>query len=202
MKYLFILLLLSGCGSNTEVKEEVVINKPEAVKISHRGYNENRIDGFASAIYSGYKILEADVRLRNGIPVLLHDDVDCECDTLESLLILSRDNGVKLFVEFKEKSAIDASLELISKYNVDVVLTSFNSKDLNYINSVSNYELGYISEGSVDWPALPAIDYLIINQNHIDQCIDGVKCAAWTITNQKQYNKIKLKVDYVIEDRY
>ena len=202
MKYLFILLLLSGCGSNTETKEEVVIKKSEAVKISHRGYNENRIDGFSSAIYSGYKILEADVRLRNGIPVLLHDDIYCECDTLESLLILARDNGIKLFIEFKETAAIDSSLELISQYNVDVVLTSFSSKDLNYINSVSNYELGYISEGSVDWSSLPTIDYLIINQNHIDQCIDGVKCAAWTITNQEQYNKIKLKVDYVIENKY
>lgn len=195
MKYIFIILLLAGC-------EPIEVTGDAAVKVSHRGYGENSIDGFASAIYSGYKILETDVRLRGGVPVLLHDDVNCPCDTLESLLILASDNGVKLFIEFKESAAIDPSLELISKYNVDVVLASFKAKDLNYINSVSNYSLAYISGGKVDWDALPVIDYLMINQNHIDQCIEGVKCAAWTITNKAQYDKIKYLVDYVIEDRY
>ena len=201
MKYIFIILLLAGCNSNTETKEVVMV-EPVAVKVSHRGYNENRIDGFASAIYAGYKVLETDVRLRGGVPVLLHDDIDCDCDTLESLLILASDNGIKLFIEFKERAAIDSSLELISKYNVDVVLASFSSKDLNYINSVSNYSLGYITGGNVDWSVLPAIDVLMISKNHIDECIEGVKCAAWTISNQSQYDKIKLLVDYVIEDKY
>lgn len=197
MKYLFIVLFLFGCDSQE-------VNEPtEAVKISHRGYDENKLGGFKAAINDNYTILEADIRLRGGIPVLIHDDIDCgNCDALESLLMLASDNGVTLFLEFKERAAIDLSLDLINQYNVDVVLTSFSYNDLIYINSVSNYSLGYISGGGVDWDKLPIIDYLIINQNHIDECVAMVKCVAWTITNQEQHDKISHKVDYVIEDRY
>lgn len=202
MKYLFILLLLTGCGSEAETAP-VIVETPGAVKISHRGYDENKLSGFVAAVNDGYTILETDVRLRDGVPVLLHDDVDCDdCSNLESLLVFAQDNGITLFIEFKENAAIDLSLELINKYNVDVVLASFYYKDLIYINSISNYSLGYISEGNIDWSALPVIDYLIISQNNIDQCIDGVKCAAWTITNNEQYEKVKLNADYVIEDKY
>ena len=199
MKFIFlILILITGCNAETESLE-----KKEAVKISHRGYEENKLPGFIAAFNDGYGILETDVRLRGGKPVLLHDDVDCDdCSSLERLLMFAQGNSVILFIELKERAAIDLSLELISSYNVDVVLTSFSASDLVYINSVSNYPLGFITSKDYDLSKLPVIDYLIISQSNIDKCIEGIKCVAWTITNKEQYDKIKLSVDYVVEDKY
>ncbi len=200
MKYLFILLLLTGCNAKTAY---VATEKNEAVKVSHRGYDENKLSGFVAAVNDGYKVLETDVRLRNGKPVLLHDDIDCEdCSSLESLLVFAQDSGVKLFIEFKERAAIDLSLKLIGEYNVDVVLISFSASDLIYINSISNYPLGFITSKNYDLAKLPTIDYLIISKSNIDKCVDVIKCVAWTITSKEQHDKVKLSVDYIIEDKY
>ena len=90
--YIFIYLLLSGCQPEQ-------YNGPVAEKISHRGYDENKINGFIEAINDGYSILEADVRLRNNTPTLLHDDKACsDCSTLSELLELAQNKGIILFL--------------------------------------------------------------------------------------------------------
>lgn len=194
---LFFLLLIS-CGESSTSK-----NLSLAELISHRGLNENKLDGFQAAIVYGYRFLEADVRIRDGIPILLHDDIEClDCSTLVDLLELAEQEGVTLFLEFKEFRAIDESLKLINQFNVDVVLISNDADNLIYINSVSNYSLGYITLSDYDLTNLPSIDYLLINHPHINKCLEGIKCVAWTITKYKQYNKVKHKVDYVIADLF
>lgn len=194
---LFFLFLIS-CGESSTPK-----NLPLAELISHRGLNENKLDGFQAAIVYGYRFLEADVRIRDGIPVLLHDDIEClDCTTLVDLLVLAEQKGITLFLEFKEFRAIDESLKLISQYNVDVVLISDDADDLIYINSVSNYSLGYITLSDFDLTSLPSIDYLFIYHSHVNKCLKEIKCVAWTITKYKQYNKVKYKVDYVIADLF
>lgn len=105
-------------------------------------------------------------------------------------------------MEFKEFRAIDESLKLISQFNVDVVLISTVADDLIYINSVSNYSLGYITLSDFDLANLPSIDYLLIYHSDINKCLEEIKCVAWTITKKKQYNKVKYKVDYVIADLF
>ena len=186
------LLVVSGCGDTYP---------DEAEKISHRGYGDNSIKGFELAIADGFKMIEADVRLR-GEPVLLHDDIEAVADTLESLLLLSESSGVKLFIEFKDYASITPSLELISKYNVDVVLTSFNVAHLKLINSVSNYPLGYITNKEFNLAELPPIDYLIISQAHVERCPDFIYCVAWTIKTQSQLDAVKHKADFVMVDRF
>lgn len=193
-----LLLLLMSCGESSTSKD-----LPLAELISHRGLNENKFDGFHAAIVYGYRLLEADVRIRNGIPVLLHDDIEClDCTALVDLLELAEQEEVTLFLEFKEFKAIDASLALISQFNVDVVLISNNANDLIYINSVSNYSLGYITLSDYDLASLPSIDYLLIDHQQVNKCLDGIKCVAWTVTKRKQFDKIKHKVDYVITDLF
>ncbi|TWX56955.1 glycerophosphodiester phosphodiesterase [Colwellia hornerae] len=192
---LFSLLLLS-CGGDD-------VNAPEAEKISHRGYNENRLDGFVAAINDGFKFIETDIRIREGKPILLHDDVECsDCTHLAELLALAQNNDVTLFLEFKESEAIDVSLQIISQYNVDVVLSSFKVSDLVYINSISDYSLAFITSSYYDLANLPSIDYLIINQVNIDKCVATIKCVAWTIHNGIQYYDVMYKVDYVMVDHY
>ena len=187
-----------SCGESTTPKD-----LPLAELVSHRGLNENKLDGFRAAIIYGYRFVEADVRIRDGIPVLLHDNIQCsDCTTLVELLELAEQKEITLFLEFKEFKAINESLELISQFNIDVVLLSNDVDDLIYINSVSNYELGYITLSDYDLTSLPSIDYLLVSHSHINKCIEGIKCVAWTVTNKKQYDKIKYKVDYVIADLF
>ena len=57
-------LLLMSCGESTTPKD-----LPLAELVSHRGLNENKLDGFRAAIIYGYHFVEADVRIRDGIPV-------------------------------------------------------------------------------------------------------------------------------------
>ena len=181
--------------------------------ISHRGYNENKLDGFKAAIKDGYTILEVDIRLRNNKPVLLHDNIDCsDCTELVELLKLAEDKNIQLFLEFKELKAINPSLELITQYNVDVVLISFSVEHLIHLNSLSNYPLGLISNENFSLQEAPAIDYLVIHHLHIDKCIEDILCAAWGISHKNpfdknessgdRFNKIKHQVDYLIIDRY
>jgi glycerophosphoryl diester phosphodiesterase len=191
-------LLLISCGESSSSK-----NLPIAELVSHRGLNENKLDGFLAAIIYGYRFVEADVRIRDGIPILLHDDIDClDCTTLVELLELAEQKDITLFLEFKEFKAIDESLELISQFNLDVVLLSNDADALIYINSVSNYSLGYITLSDYDLTSLPSIDYLLIDHSHIDKCVEGIKCVAWTVTKKNQYDKLKYKVDYVIADLF
>ena len=192
-----ILLFLIGCGTDK------VAEGPVAEQISHRGYNDNKLNGFISAIQDGFTKLEADVRLREEKPVLLHDNIPCSyCTPLVDLLELAQNNNTTLFLEFKEFKAIPISLELINKYNVNVVLTSFNLEHLTYINSTSNYSLGFITNEHFNLEDLPLIDYLIINQEHTNKCIPYIKCIAWDIKNNKQYNRVKYNVDFIIVDKY
>lgn len=194
---LFLLFLMSCGGSSTSQ------NSPLAELISHRGLNENKLDGFQAAIVYGYRFLEADVRIREGIPVLLHDDIEClDCTNLVDLLVLAEQKGVTLFLEFKEFRAIDESLNLINQFNVDVVLISNDADDLIYINAISNYSLGYITLSDYDLSSLPSIDYLLIYYSQVNKCFEGIKCVAWTIKKNKQFNKVKYKVDYVIADLF
>jgi len=193
---LLLLFLLNGC----EAKQSP---QPVAELISHRGYNNNKLDGFVTAIQDGFSILETDIRLRNEEPVLLHDNIACSnCTTLVELLELAQDKGVVLFLEFKEFKAIEPSLKLISQYSVDVVLTSFNSEHLKYINSLSNHSLGFITTEHFSLEYLPVLDYVIINRLHIDKCPAFIKCVAWGVYNKKQFNQVKYKVDYAIIDKY
>ena len=147
--------------------------------------------------------METDVRLRNGQAVLLHDNVDCtNCPQLIELLELAQSKGITLFIEFKEFKAIDISLELLSKYNVEVVLTSFEPAHLKYLNASSNYSLGLITNESFDLENLPWVDYLLIQYMHIDKCPALIECVAWGISNKSQLNEIKYKADYAVIDRF
>jgi glycerophosphoryl diester phosphodiesterase len=188
--------LLNGCNSNQE-------NAPIAERISHRGYDENKISGFITAIQDGYTILESDVRLRDEEPILLHNNEACsDCSSLAELLDLALAHNIKLIIEFKEFKAIRPSLELISQYNVDVVLTSFNKDHLTYINANSNHSLGFITHENYNLDELPIIDYLLINQLHIKKCTKQVTCIAWGVHTQKQFNQVKYKVGLAITDRF
>jgi len=193
----FVFLLLTACNSNKETG-------PIAERISHRGYNDNKMDGFIAAITDGYNMLETDVRLRDEIPILLHNnDERCsDCNNLSALLELAQKSGVKLFIEFKEFKAISPSLKLISQYNVDVVLTSFNKEHLIYLNTNANYSLGFITEDSFELSELPPIDYLLINRQYVNKCPEEIVCVAWGVHSKKQFNSIKYKVDFAITDQF
>ncbi|GAA0815249.1 hypothetical protein GCM10009111_13280 [Colwellia asteriadis] len=201
----FLLLLLSSCGGDkTEpIIKRYIESSSVAKLISHRGYNNNQLNGFYSAIKDGFTRLEVDVRLRNGQAVLLHDDIDCaNCSTLIELLDLAQNKAITLFIEFKELEAIEISLELLNKYNVDIVLTSFQTEHLKYLNAISNHSLGFVTNEHFNLENLPSIDYLIINRNYIDKCLALIKCVAFDVSNQNQLDKVKYKVDYVIIDNF
>lgn len=191
------LFFLAACNSNKE-------NGPIAERISHRGYNENKINGFVAAITDGYKMLETDVRLRDETPILLHnnDERCANCNDLSTLLELAQIHNVKLFLEFKEFKAIAPSLALINQYNIDVVLTSFNKEHLIYLNTNANYSLGFITDDNFELSELPPIDYLLINRLHVNKCPEKIVCVAWGVHTKKQFDSIKYNVGFAITDRF
>lgn len=208
------LCCLIGCGGGvtdtgvvdikqtTEIKtiKEPVVG-PTSLLISHRGYNQNRIDGYIDAINDGFTIIETDLRLRNGEVVLLHDDVECnDCNTLDEILQLATDKGVSVWVEFKEREAVTLGLEILSQYNVDVVLSSFDRDALIDINAASNYATGFLTRDDNNIDDIPFIDWLIIDKDNYELCIDGLKCAVWTIKTQAEFDKYNGIVDALIMD--
>lgn len=191
-----IFALLCGCQDNT-VKLEY--SATSYLKVSHRGYQENSIKGFESAIIDGYTHLETDVRLRDGELVLLHDNIECyDCDALESLLVLAEQHNITLWVELKEIQAIEKGLALISKYNVNVILMSFDIEAIKIIASSSNHSVGWITYNTDNLPDIEkAIDWIVIEKSKYKLCVDYIKCAIWTVTDK---DKIPAGIDAVITD--
>lgn len=193
-KLLLICFTLTACDSDART----------TVKVSHKGYEDNKLSGFVSAINDGFTILGTDVRLRDGEVVLLHDDVECtECDTLDELMLLAESNGVTLWVETKEREVVLPALSIAYNYNVNVMFTSFTLNDLKIISENSSYDTGLIKNSG--WLPLYTdlyLDWLIIGKNNTYQCPPFKPCAAWTIKTQAEYDALDGDVNAIIMDEF
>ena len=177
------------------------VEDSKPLKVAHRGLYENTIDGFIYSIEQGYTILETDVRLWRGELILAHDKGPCpDCATLFELLNLAQHEDVSLWIEFKETRAIDPALALISQYNIEVLLTSYKVSDLEYLNSASDYPLGYITYPSNQ--EVPFVDWILAND--ASYCTEFQKCGIWTIKSQQDFDIVAGYdiVDAIIVDDY
>lgn len=178
----------------------------ETLKVSHRGYPENTVVGAWNAFLDGYPAIEVDVRLRNGVAVLLHDDIPCSnCDTLSSLLNFARNYNMTVFAEIKESAVVQEAANVVNKSLADVILISYGAGNLTRLNSMTNYPLGLITYDGQNIPGVESfIDWIVINKAHADKCDDypNLKCAVGTIVNQAEFNTFNGTVDALIMDQF
>ena len=209
IKTLIIASLIASCGGGASSTKEPVITPivepvvesaaKQTFKVAHRGLKANTLDGFSYSIDKGFLHVEADLRLRNGEVVLLHDNIKRDdYESLEQLLSLLEGKGIVLWLEFKEPETISPALDLIAQYSTEVLLTSFKVADIDTVHSLSNYETGIITQSALT--DYNQADWVITND--ASYCLEYLKCAIWTIKSQKDYDNLTGLVDAIIVDEY
>ena len=194
---------------------------------------ENTIKAFKKS-NSNHHPYELDVRLTKDEKVIVfHDDTltrlcksnknvsDMTYDELKKIKLLNidsiplfedvlkLDNKYGILIEIKNDDnnmlIVDKVLELLSNYNKEFAIISFNKNTLKYIRSINkNIKLGYLI-GNKENRFLNKLfiktfkpDFLSVNKLEVDNkyIINFKKnkpVLIWTIKNRQDYNKYKNK---------
>lgn len=206
--FFFFITLLCGCGQSEQESTRIATPDNSVVElVSHRGIHaaDNTIDGFYNAINLGFDSVETDLRMKGGIVVLAHDKAikGKTYAALNDFLLFASNNNVKIWIEAKETEVIKPTLDMLSQYNLEVNFISYRQSDLDLIKSINpDVETGLIIAKAEQVESISAewvvIEKSLIKGNH--DKIKHLKVAAWTITNQSEYDDIKHLIDAVISD--
>ncbi len=107
--------------------------------IGHRGAAglapENSIDAIRKALQTGVDMIELDVRLQKGVPVLSHDPIlegQIYCPLKQALQEIK--GKVPINLDMKELRSVNKTLKLLESYEGDIIFSSFKFNILKRIH--------------------------------------------------------------------
>ena len=208
IKYLLILFLLVGCGQDSaDTVTPELVEAVDVELVAHRGIGDpdNTIASFTNALNLGFTSLETDLRMQGESVVLAHDKTisNQEYLSLKDFLIFASNNDARAWLEAKETETIKPMIELLRMHNLDVVFFSLRQSDLDLAKSLMpDITTGLlitreeqISNIRADWVV---IYHPFIERNY--EKIKHLKIAAWTFTEQQQYDGVSHLIDAAITD--
>ena len=205
-----LIVVISGCGGSEVIEQKATEQKATAIQfelVAHRGIGDpdNTIVSFTNALNLGFTSLETDLRMQGESVVLAHDKTinNQEYLSLKDFLIFASNNDARVWLEAKETETIKPMIELLRMHNLDVVFFSLRQSDLDLAKSLMpDITTGLlitreeqISNIRADWVA---IYHPFIERNY--EKIKHLKIAAWTFTEQQQYDGVSHLIDAAITD--